>query len=164
MMSEWNWIFNEEQEKIEASQRRKKRRKKKRSKWDSPKISSWMQIADIWRTSYLLRPWPFWWSSVPVESLTKIERMFSGNTCFQLFGLTTKWCVESVFLSSQVCFRKPFLPLASYSLVKFMCSEKVTKVWKNISVDFNYDSYVFVSYCKYLLLWHLVKNQWMSYG
>ena len=30
MMSEWNWIFNEEQEKIEASQRRKKKKKKKR--------------------------------------------------------------------------------------------------------------------------------------
>ena len=27
MMSEWNWIFNEEQEKIEASQRRKKKKK-----------------------------------------------------------------------------------------------------------------------------------------
>ena len=29
MMSEWNWIFNEEQEKIEASQSRKRRKKKR---------------------------------------------------------------------------------------------------------------------------------------
>ena len=28
MMSEWNWIFNEEQEKIEASQSRKRRKKR----------------------------------------------------------------------------------------------------------------------------------------
>ena len=91
------WCQNE----IEYSMRNKRKLKllkeekeeKKRSKWDSPKISSWMQIADIWRTSYHLRPWPFWWSSVPVESLTKIERMFLETLVFQLFGLTTKWCV-----------------------------------------------------------------------
>ena len=27
MMSEWNWIFNEEQEKIEASQRSKRKKR-----------------------------------------------------------------------------------------------------------------------------------------
>ena len=82
------WCQNE----IEYSMRNKRKLKllkvekeEKRSKWDSPKISSWMQIADIWRTSYHLRPWPFWWSSVPVESLTKIEKECFWKHLFPAF-------------------------------------------------------------------------------
>ena len=105
------WCQNE----IEYSMRNKRKLKllkvekeEKRSKWDSPKISSWMQIADIWRTSYHLRPWPFWWSSVLVESLTKIERMFLEtlvssflasllNDAFSLFFCLVKFIFKSPF-------------------------------------------------------------------